>query len=403
MTFFKSAEQASKVQFYQVCMLFAAVVLVGSNAFVLSPILTEVGRGLETEPYRIAWAISAFGGATALSSFFLSPVIDRMPPRWTLGGAAGLLALAQLLSSVSQSWVWLCLSQAGAGVAVGVLLPGTYATTAATAPPGRDAARLGIVLTGWALSLVLAVPAAAFIAAHAGWRTVYILLATMSACVSCGLFFAMRGEEIEAGERSSPGRALGLPGVAFLLLIIFAYMTAFYGTFAFFGEGVRQAFDLSAQGSGLFVLAYGLGFGSAGIGLGAVSPRISRRYLLSVLVAIAGVYALWRFALSMPPIAFVTAVAWGFLNQLGLNALVVSLNRQAQSARGAVMGLNSGVTYSAVFIGPVLMGYVYTKSGFPAVVTFAAIIVAAAAAATVLAEYVENSRSKAQGQKSEKS
>lgn len=379
MTLLNTAETTSKIQTLQVCLLFAAVVIVGSNAFVLSPILTEVANGLGAETTQIAWAISAFGGATALSSFFLSPVIDRVPPRWTLGGAAALLAVAQLLSGASQNWVWLCLAQAVAGVAVGVLLPGTYAITAATAPPGRDAARLGIVLTGWSLSLVLAVPMAAFIAAYVGWRSVYIFLAVMSLCVSLGLFLVLRSEEVGQGKRTSSLHALRLPGIGFLLLIIFGYMTAFYGTFAFFGEGVRQAFDLSSEGSGLFVLAYGAGFGVAGIGLGIVSPDITRRYLLLVLVGIACVYAIWRFALTEPRFAFMTAVAWGFLNQLGLNALVVSLNRRAQSARGAVMGLNGGVTYSAVFAGPVVMGFVYAASGFQTVAMLAACIVGSAA------------------------
>lgn len=369
----------SKIQNFQVCLLFAAVVIVGSNAFVLSPILTEVANGLRAQATQIAWAISAFGGATALSSFLLSPVIDRVAPKWTLGGAAAVLSVAQILSGASQNWVFLCFAQVIAGVAVGVLLPGTYAITAATAPQGRETARLGIVLTGWSLSLALAVPMAAFIAAHCGWRAVYIFLAVISACVSLGLFLVLRSEGVAQGKRASPLYALRLPGIRFLLLVIFGYMTAFYGTFAFFGEGVRLAFDLSSKGVGLFVLAYGAGFGIAGIGLGIISPEITRKYLLSVLLGIACVYASWRFALTEPSFAFMTAVMWGALNQLGLNALVVSLNRRAQSERGAVMGLNSGVTYSAVFAGPVVMGFVYTASGFQSVAMLAACIVGAAA------------------------
>ncbi|UYC11665.1 MFS transporter [Xanthomonas sp. CFBP 8445] len=134
----------------------------------LTPILSDVAAALGTEPFRIAWAISAFGAATAVSALTLGTLIDRRPAGWVLGGATLLLALAA--SSVSQTWVWLCLAPALAGVATGVLLPGTYATAVATAPQGREAARLGIVLTSWALSLVLAVPLAAFVAAGFGWR-----------------------------------------------------------------------------------------------------------------------------------------------------------------------------------------------------------------------------------------
>lgn len=364
----------------QTLALLAAVLLVGSNAFVLSPILSEVAEGLATDPFRVAWAISAFGAATMVSALTFSGLIDRLPAGRVLGGAALLLALAQVSSGLSQDWLWLCLSQALAGVAVGILLPGTYATAASTAPEGREAARLGLVLTGWALSLVLAVPLAAVVTEWLGWRAVYMLLALLSVPVSLGLILALPDTPGTTTTRTPPWRAVRLPGVALLLVVMFAYMTAFYGSFAFFGEGMRNAFGLSAQGTGLFVLAYGLGFGLAGIGLGLVAPRITRGYILLVLFGIAGSYGCWRFALVDPRAAFAGAAIWGILNQLGLNALVVSLNRRAAAARGAVMGLNSAVTYSAVFAGPIIMGPVYAGAGFTAVSGLAAMFVLVGAA-----------------------
>jgi len=372
----------NKIQHLQVTALLAAVLLVGSNAFVLSPILSEVAQGLASEPFRIAWAISAFGAATAVSALTLAGLIDRIPAARVLGGAALLLALAQASSGLSQGWLWLCLSQAGAGVAVGILLPGTYATAVATAPAGRESARLGVVLTGWALSLVFAVPLAALVTEQFGWRMVYALLSGLSALVGLCLMLALRGTKAAAPSRTPPWRAARLPGVPMLLVVMFTYMTAFYGSFAFFGEGVRNAFGLSASGTGLFVLAYGLGFGLAGLGLGMIAPRITRTYVLLVLSGIAASYAGWHVALATPVLAFAAAVIWGILNQLGLNALMIVLNRHATQARGAVMGLNSAVTYSAVFAGPLVMGPIYAGFGFSAVSVFAAALIVAGAVAS---------------------
>lgn len=379
MTYQKIQDTPNGIRRFQAIALLAAILLVGSNAFVLSPILSEVADGLATESFRIAWAISAFGAATAVSALTLAGLIDRMPTGLLLGGAALLLALAQASSGMSQNWFWLCLSQAVAGIAVGILLPGTYATAVTTAPPGREAARLGLVLTGWALSLVLAVPLAAIITEAFGWRIVYALLAGLSVAVGIALVLALRGARGVAPIRTSPWQALRLPGVLLLLVVIFAYMTAFYGSFAFFGEGVRHAFDLSAQGTGMFVLAYGLGFGIAGFGFGMVAPKITRGYIQFILLSIAASYACWRFALATAPTAFVAAVIWGALNQFGLNALIVSLNHRAADARGAVMGLNSAVTYAAVFAGPVVMSPVYAGLGFTAVTGCAAALVLAGA------------------------
>jgi len=70
---------------------------------------------------------------------------------------------------------------------------------------------------------------------------------------------------------------------------------------------------------------------------------------------------------------------WGILNQLGLNALMIVLNRHATQARGAVMGLNIAVTYSAVFAGPLVMGPFYAGFAFSAVSIFAAALIVAEA------------------------
>ncbi|BAQ68812.1 multidrug-efflux transporter-like protein [Rhodovulum sulfidophilum] len=101
--------------------------------------------------------------------------------------------------------------------------------------------------------------------------------------------------------------------------------------------------------------------------------------MLTIFVCLVLSYGGWRFALTSPASAFLAAIVWGGLNQLGLNALVVSLNRQAVAARGAVMGLNSAVTYSAVFAGPAIMGPLYTAFGFSGATVMAAVSVSVGA------------------------
>ena len=212
--------------------------------------------------------------------------------------------------------------------------------------------------------------AAAFITEHLGWRMVYFLMAGLSVLVAGILVMLLSDVRGGMSTRTSPLRAFRLPGVWQLLAVMLVYMTAFYGCFAFFGVGVRTAFDLSAQGSGMFVMAYGVGFGVMGFVLGVISPKITRGYLCLVLIAIATSYATWGLTLQSQISALAGTAIWGMLNQLGLNAMVVSLNRQASDARGAVMGLNSAVTYSAVFAGPMIMGPIYAGFGFAAVAGF---------------------------------
>ena len=366
-------------------LLMIGVVLVGANAFVLSPILPEVAASLQTTPAHVTRATAAFGAATAISALVLAAQIDRQGVRRSLAASAAVLALAQVLSLCAQSWLGLAMAQALAGTAVGVMLPAIYAATTATAPPGQQTARLGRVLTGWALSLVLAVPVSAWMTEHMGWRPVYGILAVISALVSVGMWHGLpRGMASALPRRTGPLQALRLPGVPFILGISLMYMTAFYGTYAYFGEGIRNALNLSASGAGGYVLIYGVGFGIAGLCAGRLPAPEGRTLMAVLFTLIALTYLSWRFSIGHARLAMLNIGLWGFLNQFGLNAMILALNRRAQDARGAVMGLNSAVTYSAVFAGPMLMGLIYPSVGFRGVATAAAACVALAAIALAL-------------------
>lgn len=362
---------------FQTFALMAGVVLVGANAFVLSPIMAELAAALRCNPVRIGYAISAFGAATALSALVLSPLLARYGFRLALTGSAGVLGVAQMLCMASGSWLWLCAAQILAGCAAGVFLPGIYAATLATARAGQGAARLGRVLTGWAWSLVLVVPLAAAATEQAGWRAGFGGGSLLSALVALAIWKTIPPGIAGHPRGINPLDALRLPGVMLLLAVMFGYMSAFYGFFAYFGEGLRWALGISAARAGSYVLAYGMGFGLAGLGAGRLMRRLTRPYLLCVLTAIGASYLAWRLALHAAMAAYALAAVWGFLNQLGLNALLVFLNRRAAGAPGTIMGLNCAVTYGAVFAGPLMTGVLYQQAGFPAVATFAAIMTGA--------------------------
>lgn len=366
---------------FQTLVLMCGVVLIGSNAFILSPILTEVSLSLDTTPLQVAWAISSFGAATAVSALFLAPFSDTHSKRWTLTGAGLLLGAAQLICLFSVHWVMLCFGQAVAGLAVGVLLPSIYSTAMATAEKGREAARLGFILTGWALSLVAAVPISAAITEVIGWRPVYATLAGLCVVVSLGFYLVIPAELPRSIKRTNPMAAFRLPGVAFLLLIVLGYMTAFYGCYAFFGEGIRNTLKIGAGAAGIYVLAYGAGFGLAGLFIAKAPPRLGRGFLTLVFSAISLNYFAWIFAVHDYYAAFVVTFLWGFLNQFGVNSLIVLLNQKAAEARGAVLGLNSAVTYTSVFAGPFFLGPIFQTSGFVPVAIISGLAVSGSAVA----------------------
>ncbi len=364
----------------------------GSNSFLLSPILSDVSADLGTTPVVVARVISAFGAATALSSFLFGGMIDRFGERTVLVIGAIVITLALAGCAVSRSWQWLALCQTFIGLAVGVMLPSVYAAATKNAPKGGEAAVLGRVISGWGIALVAGVPFSALLSDLAGWRAPFAAL-SLFALVS-GFGFSMLPKlrtKTHVEPPKSPASALRTPGVIPLLVACLAYMTAFYGIYAFLGDHLRSILGLSASKVGFVVLGYGAGFGLAGFADSTVDLLGPRRVLPTVLMLISGIYLALIPATQNYITSIGIAVVWGFINHIGVNIIILLLSRCDPAARGALMGLHTAVTYLSVFLGPLLLGMLYSI-GFGAMALAAAGMLFAAAliAHGMIANDVEN-------------
>ncbi len=364
--------------------LVLAVTAVGSNSLALSPILSDVARDLQAGAAEVGRAGAAYGGATALSALLLAPGIDRVGARRALLLALPALGLALLGSAAVTGWLGLALAQGLAGLAAGVILPATYALATSTAPRGQEAQALGRVLAGWSASLVAGVPLSAWVASLASWRASFLLLA-LAPPLAAGLLWRLGAPEPEApepeGRATGPaGPALGRrlldaarrPGVAALLAVCLLFMTAFYGAYAYLGDHARRALGLSAGEAGWVVLAYGVGFGLATLGDRAVDRVGAARLFPAVLAVVALAYLLLAPPPASLPALLAVAALWGFANHFGLNILVLLLSRAGGEARGAVLSLNSAVTYGGTFLGAGGLGAVYDAWGYGPVAVVAA-------------------------------
>lgn len=368
-------------------LLVLGIAVVGSNSLALSPILTDVAYSLSATPVQVARANAAYGGATAASALLLGVAVDRFGPRRILAAGFAVMTLAMLSSAAATSWAVLAAAQGLAGLAAGVVLPATYAFATVAAPPGREAETMGRVLAGWSISVIAGVPLSAFIAGTAGWRASYVLLAVLLAAVCAGF---LRLREPSAAARTGTGDmsllpALRTPGVPALLVVCFAYMTAFYGVYAYLGDHLRQALGVSSGTAGLVVLAYGVGFGLAGFGDRVVDRMGPQRLFPTTLAALALVYGLMIPAASSLLALAALAFCWGLANHFGLNIIVLLLGRANEARRGAVLALNSAVSYAGALVGAGLFGAVYEQGGFLPAAALAAGCLAGALAVAVTA------------------
>lgn len=279
---------------------------------------------------------------------------------WALLGLAAALGLSALSPAVPA----LAGAQLMAGVASGIALPAIYASAAAVAPPGRESRTIGLVLTGWTLSMVAGVSLSAVVADYVHWRAVYAVVAMLALIASLTLKVSRYRDVPATGPAPQPLAALRIVGVKPLLIACAAFMSAFYGIYGYLGDHLHSGLGEPVSANGIVALVYGIGFGAAALLDGIVDRLGSRRVMPFAFLAVGAVYL--GFALAGGSFVAVLGLTflWGLTNHFGLNVLIMRLAAIDPSRRGTIMGLNSAVTYLAVFAGTTGFGPLYATWGF---------------------------------------
>lgn len=362
-------------------LLTGCIAVIGSNSLVLGPIAPAVASSFATSVPVVMIASAVFGLGTSASALFLARYIDRIGARRMLQGALLLLAIALVASAAAPTVMTLVAAQLLAGIAAGVAMPAIYASSAAIAPPGRESGTIGVVLTGWTLSMVAGVSLSAVLADLVHWRAVFAAVALLATLALAGLTLSSLSDVRKSGPAPTPLAALGIPGIVPLLVACAAFMTAFYGVYGYLGDHLHSGLGRPVSANGWAALAYGVGFGTAALLDGVIDRLGARRVMPFAYLLVATVYvALAATSDSFGPTIAMVAV-WGLANHFGLNVLVMRLSALDPSRRGTIMGLNSAVTYLAVFVGTTAFGPLYSTFGFAACAVVAALLMLVAASA----------------------
>lgn len=363
--------------------LTGCVGVIGSNSLGLGPIAPEVADSLGSTVPAVMTAAAAFGLGTAASALFLARHIDRIGARRILQLALALLAGALLLSAMSPNVAILVASQLIAGIASGVALPAIYSSAAAVAPPGRESRTIGVVLTGWTVSMVAGVSLSAVLADVVHWRAVFVAIAAL-ALAAIAMLSIEKYRDVRAPQSAPlPLEALKIEGAKPLLIACGAFMAAFYGMYGYLGDYLHNGLNQPVSANGLAALVYGIGFGAAAL-LDTIVDRLGAQRVMRVaFVAAATLYVGMAVLGGSFTVLLIAIFLWGLVNHFGLNVLIMRLSALDPARRGTIMGLNSAVTYLAGFVGTVGFGPLHAHFGFAlsAFVAAALMVIAALAAA----------------------
>ena len=154
------------------------IFLVGTDLFVISPLLPLIGRELGYQPASLAVLVSAFSLTYAIACPLQGRLAERCGARGVLLFGIAALAAANAYTALATSLAHLLASRVLAGFAAASISPMLYALAAEHAETERRASRMAQVNSGLVIALGLGAPFGLLVGDIGNWRLVFLGLAS---------------------------------------------------------------------------------------------------------------------------------------------------------------------------------------------------------------------------------
>jgi predicted MFS family arabinose efflux permease len=352
----------------------AACGLIAANMYYPQPLAGPIAAALGLSPSLAGLIVTMTQFGYGAGLLLIVPLGDLLENRKLILVMIAVATLALVAAGLSTHPLPFLASEFCVGVgavAVQVLVP--YA--AHMAPAAEQGRVVGNILSGLMLGIMLARPAASFVAAASNWHGVFFLSAALMVLTGTVLALAM--------PRRVPVSTLGYGGLLASMgrLVLTTpvlrrralYQACLFGAFSLFWTATPlllagPVFKMSQGGIGLFALA-----GVAGVVAAPVAGRIadrgwSRPATIVAMLAVAGAFPLTHLAPSGTTLSLALLVAAAILLDFGMTAHLALGQRAIFALGGEVRGRLNGV-YMATFyaggaIGSALGGWAYAQGGW---------------------------------------
>lgn len=359
-----------------------------ASGSIRSPFLLDMAADLDTSLSAVANLFGVTAVCWGMSSYVSGLGADRFGRRIFLVLAPLCLAMAMGGVSVVSSYTALLLLVVLAGCSCGALTTASYAEVSLRVEDGQRGRALGWVMAGQSMTLLVAVPAAAWLGAAIGWRGVHLVIAALAIAGMAALFFATRetiadsDTRAKAEDRMTLREALSGPVIRlFVALIIericFGLAVFYYPAF------LRTTYEVPIESVALPLFVFALGNIAGTLLGGQLADRFPyRRVSFGVTMVAAGVFAVPWFAWH-PGIGWTIALGFGFsiFDALARPSLMAAFAAVPPEVRASIMGLNSTMASAGWLVAAMVGGWLFTSGGF---VTFGPLIGVACVVAALI-------------------
>ena len=344
---------------------FAVMFLIGSDTFVVAPLLPSLAKTYDVSTTQSGWLVSIYAIGYALTGLVSGPISDRGNRRIILTLGMVVFALATVACAVSPRFRTMFTFRFVTGGAAAVAAPQVWAMIPALVGPDqkRILRVMGYTTAGLSIAQVVGVPLGSLLAII-DWRIVFPIIGVCSLGLTVTLWYQIPDIHPTAAAKKVPYLTLlHAPQAITRFLSYLVYTLAFFTVFTYAPTWLEDGLGTSKVTVALIILAGGVGntIGSLfGVRLTGRMTPTQAIYLSAVVMGIAYL----TLAISPPPIVvglvFLPLFACGGAM---LSVRMLHLQQLDSTARGTISTLTSAVMYLGTTVAGIIGGPLLTLTG----------------------------------------
>ena len=349
---------------------FAVMFLIGSDTFVVAPLLPSLAKAFDVSTTQSGWLVSVYAIGYALTGLVSGPISDRGNRRIILTLGMVVFALATAACAVSPGFWTMFTFRFITGGAAAVAAPQVWAMIPALVGPDqkRILRVMGYTTAGLSIAQVVGVPLGSLLAII-DWRIIFPIIGVCSLALTVTLWYQIPDLHPTAAAKKVPYLTLLHAPQAFTRFLSYlVYTLAFFTVFTYAPTWLEDGLGTSKVTVALIILAGGIGntIGSLfGVRLTGRMPPVRAIYLSATVMSIAYLV----LAVSPPPIVvglvFLPLFACGGAM---LSVRMLHLQQLDSTARGTISTLASAVMYLGTTVAGLIGGPLLTlTSNFAAI------------------------------------
>ena len=341
---------------------FAVMFLIGSDTFVVAPLLPSLAKAYDVSTTQSGWLVSIYAIGYALTGLVSGPISDRGNRRIILTLGMVVFALATVACAVSPRFWTMFTFRFITGGAAAVAAPQVWAMIPALVGPDQKCILrvMGYTTAGLSIAQVVGVPLGSLLAII-DWRIVFPIIGVCSLGLTVTLWYQIPDIHPTAAAKKVPYLTLlHAPQAITRFLSYLVYTLAFFTVFTYAPTWLEDGLGTSKVTVALIILAGGVGntIGSLfGVRLTGRMTPTQAIYLSAVVMGIAYL----TLAISPPPIVvglvFLPLFACGGAM---LSVRMLHLQQLDSTARGTISTLTSAVMYLGTTVAGIIGGPLLT-------------------------------------------